>query len=336
VIALRALADGFRAVARSWGLAVVMLGTNLLMAAALAVPLAGEIERSLAKTDSSRRMLYGFDYSWWSHFADTRSGWVASFGPDILGAGFAFKNLDLLLKGALPLGAFSVPEDADDGEQALIDPIILAAGAGYLVLQVFLMGGVLTVLRGARGEWTARSLLHGAGFYFGRFLRITLLGLLLHGIVFALGGPLARWGDHQAREAVSETTATAWLLGRHAVLLAGLLLVSLVTSYARVITVLEERASAVLAVLSGASFCLRHLLRTAGQYAAVIVLGLLLLAAWRGVDGRWRTTGYKTQLVTLVLAEAMLLGRMALRLALAGGQISLYRRLTAASATPPS
>ena len=326
--ALRALADGFRAVGRSWGLAVLLLVANLGVAGALAVPLAGEIERSLAKTDSAYRMLYGFDYSWWSHRADTDRGWVTSFGPDILGAGFAFKNLELLLKGSLPLGLFATAE-ADEDAEPLIDPVILAVGGAYLVLQVFLMGGVLAVLRGAQGQWTVRSLLHGSGFYFGRFLRITLAGLLLDWIVFAANGPFAHWGDHLAREAVSETAATAWLLGRHAVLLAALLFVNLVTSYARVITVVEERASALLAMVSGAWFCLRHLLQTAGQYAAAGVLGLLLLVAWRGADALWPTTGYKTQLVTLALAEAMVLGRIALRLALAGGQISLYRRLRA-------
>ena len=335
--ALRALGEGFRTLGRAWGLAVVLLLVNVAVAALLAVPLAGALEEGLEHRDSARRMLYGFDFPWWSHWSDSRTGWTTSFGPEILGVGFAFRNLDLLLKGYLPLGLFAAPrrDDADAGAAAgaaagpEIDPVILGVGAAYLLLQVFLAGGVLSVLRGAQGVWTARSLLHGSGFYFGRFVRIALLALAVDWLIFRLNAPLARWVDHQARESVSESGAMAWLLGRHALLLLALLFVHLVSSYAKVITVLEERSSALLAMLSSLSFCLRHLLRAAGQYLVVALLGLALLALWHALDSAWTTTGYKTQLVTLLLAEALVLGRIALRLGLLGGQLALYRRLSA-------
>jgi hypothetical protein len=326
VSALHALGDGFRALARSWGLAVLLLVMNLLTAAVLAVPLASQMEHALAKTESARRMLYGFDYSWWSRWNDTRSGYATGFAPDIFGAGFAFKNVDLLLKGYLPLGLFA--DAPEEGTAPLVDPVVLGLGAFYLLMQVFLAGGVFSALRGAQGAWTTRGLLHGAGFYFGRFLRVTLVVLVLMAAVFALNAPLTRFAEERAREAVSERTAMAWLLGRHALLLVALLLVNLVASYARVITVLEERASALLAVFSAFAFCLRHLLRTTGQYALVALAGVVLLWLWYAVDSAWVTTGYKTQIVTLLLAQTLMLGRIALRLGLYASQIALYRRLS--------
>jgi hypothetical protein len=324
VTALRALAAGFRLVGRSWGLPVLLLAVNLLTAAILAVPLAGEMERSLAKSESAHRMLYGFDFPWWSQWHDTRAGHELAFAPDLFGVGFAFKNVELLLRGHLPLGLFASPPG--EGDDPLIDPLTLAIGGAYLLVQVFLAGGVLSALRGVGGAWTARGLWHGSGFYFGRFVRITVVTLLLLGAVFLLNRPLTRGVEHLAREAVSERTAMAWLLGRHALLLAVLLLVHLLASYARVITVLEERSSAVLAWWSALAFCLRHPLRTAGQLAVVGLAGVLLLALWHGVDSVWVTTGYKTQLVTLLLAQGLMLGRITLRVGLLAGQIALYRR----------
>jgi hypothetical protein len=334
VIALRALADGFRALGRSWGLAVLLLGVNLLTAAVLAVPLASEMETSLARSDSAQRMLDGFDFSWWSHWNDTRSGYAKGFGPDIFGMGFIFKNVDLLLKGYLPLGLFatrraSAGGDEDDDGGGTIDAVTLGLGGVYLLLQVFLAGGVLAVVRGTQGAWTVRGLLHGAGFYFGRFFRIWLVTLALWWLVFTVNAPLTRWVEHQAREAVSERTATVWLLGRHALLLAVLLGVHLVASYARVITVLEERTSSVLAYFSAFVFCLRHLLRAAGQLALVMLAGVVLLALWHALDSAWVTTGYRTQLVTLLLAQLLMLGRIGLRVGLQASQIALYRGLSA-------
>jgi hypothetical protein len=323
VTALRALGDGFRALARSWGLALALLAVNLLTAAVLAVPLAGEIEGSLARSEASRRMLYGFDYSWWSHWNDTRTGYLQGFSPAIFGNGFVYRNLELLLRGYVPLGLFAAPA-GDDGP--LVDRVTLGLGGLYVVLQVFLAGGVLSVLRSVQGAWTVRALLHGCGFYFGRFLRITLIALAAVWLVFALNAPFLRWVEHRAREAVSESSAMAWLLGRHALLLLALLAVHLVSSYARVITVVEERASAVMATFSSLAFCLRHPLAVAGQAALVGLAGLLMVALWTALDSVWVTTGYKTQLVTLLLAEALMLGRIGLRLGLQAGQIALFRR----------
>lgn len=326
--ALRALGDGFRALRRSFGLPALLLAVNLAAAAVLAVPLASEIEESLAQTESAHRMLYGFDFPWWSHWNDTHAGPATRFGPEIFGVGFAFKNLELLLRGFVPLGLFAAPPAPDDAP--LVDRVTLALGGIYLLVQVFLAGGVLSVLRGTQGAWTARGLLHGSGFYFGRFFRTTLIALGLMALVFLANVPLTRWAEHQAREAVSERTAMAWLLGRHALLLAALLFVHLVSSYAKVITVLEERSSAVLAFFSALVFCVRHFLRTAGQLAVVALFGLLLLGLWHAVDSVWVTTGYKTQIVTLLLAQALMFGRIALRVGLQASQIALYRRTTAA------
>ena len=76
---LQALAQGIRRVARSPGLVVLLLSVNLGSAALLAVPLARALEADLEHTDSARRMMHGFDFPWWSQWADAQRGWTASF-----------------------------------------------------------------------------------------------------------------------------------------------------------------------------------------------------------------------------------------------------------------
>lgn len=330
-----ALGQGFRRLARSAGLVPLLLLVNLASAALLAAPLARTLESDLHNKDAAREMRDGFDFPWWSQWSDAQRGWTASFAPDVFGVGFAFKNLDLLLRGYLPGGLFVArhAEAADDDgrdDGPGVDPVILALGAAYLVLQTFLAGGVLATLRGPQGGWTMRGLLHGSGFYFGRFLRLTALVLLVDGVVFGLNAPLARWADHNAREAVSETTAHFWLLGRHAVLLLALLWVNMVSGYARSIVVLEERKSALLALLSAFAFALARPLRTFGHYLAVAALGLALLLVWGVLDGLWPARGYSTQLVTFLMAQGLLAGRIALRLALSAGQLALLQRFAQA------
>ena len=335
-----AVAQGIWRLARTRGLVMLLLAVNVGSAALLAVPLARTLEADLAHTDAAGQMVRGFDFPWWSQWADGQRGWTGSFAPDVFGVGFAFRNVDLLLRGYLPAGLLRMGEDdpgsgaGRPGEQAGVDPVILALGAAYLLLQTFLAGGVLAILRAPRGGWSVRGLLHGSGFYFGRFLRLALLVLLLDVLLFLLNEPLARWADHQAREAVSETTAAAWLLGRHALLLLAILWINMVSGYARAIVVLEERASAALALLSALAFAVARPLRAFGHYLSIAALGVALLFLWHILDSRLEPAGYASQMVTLLLAQGLMAGRIGLRLALWAGQIALLRRFAAPA--PPA
>ena len=138
---IRGLRDGLRAAGRNWGLTLLLLGLNLAAAAGLALPLAGMLEEGLAHRDAAQNMLHGFDYAWWSEWSERQTGFARDFGPELFGVGFVFRNLELLLAGQLPAGLFA------SGAAAQADPLVLALGAAYLVLQTFLAGGLLGVLR---------------------------------------------------------------------------------------------------------------------------------------------------------------------------------------------
>jgi len=317
---LASLRDGGRSLGLNWGLIVLVLVTNLGFALVLAVPLAFQLEGELENRGASSAMMYGFDYDWWSHWSERQEGPESALGPELLGTGFALKNLELLLKGWLPAGLF-----ARGADRPLVDPLILALGLVYLVLQAFLTGGITSVFRRPRGGWTLRGLVHGCGFYFGRMLRLSLLAIGAAGIVFALNAPFAKWLDGLAREAVSGRTALVLTLGRYALLLIALLLVHMVFSHARVLMVREERLSALLATLSSLGFCARRLLPAFGQYVALAAVAVALVAVFAIADSWLTVIGYRSQLVALVLFEAFVAARIALRLWLVASQLELQR-----------
>ncbi len=312
-----ALRAGFRSVARNPGLVALVLLANLALALVLAVPLSMQLEGDLANRGAASGMMYGFDYDWWSEWSEGQKGPSSALSPDILGTGFAFRNLELLLQGTLPGGLFA------GGGRALLDPTILGVGAVYLLLQVFLTGGILGVFRSPRGGWTARGLVHGSGFYFGRMLRVSLLALAAAGLVFALYAPFARRVDDLAREAVSGRTALLLVLGRYALLLLALVFVHMVSSHAKVLVVREERLSAGLAVLSSLGFCARNLISALGQYVVVGAAGAALVVLFGALDARLAVVGWRSQLVALALFQAFVAARIALRLGLLASQLEL-------------
>jgi hypothetical protein len=316
------IVGGLQAVFRSWGLLALLLAVNIAVPALLAIPLSGVLQHDLDHRDAASAMMYGFDHAWWSRWSDSQSGFAASFRPEILGSGFVLRNWELLLRGELPVPGWSHQED---GERASLDGAIAGLGLLYLLVQAFLAGGILTVFRAPQGSWSVRGLVHGSGFYFGRFLRLGLLVFLVDSCLLALNVPLARLVDTHAREEVSEVAALTWVFGRYILLAIALLFVHMISSYAKVITVLEERSSALLAFVSSLFFCLGRLVRTAGHYALVLLLGAGLLAFWTFLDGSVGVTGYKTQLLAFLLGQAFIVGRLSLRLGLLGGQMEIYR-----------
>lgn len=318
----RAFKDGFAAVGRNWGLALLLLAVNVGLAALLAVPLFGVLAEDLHERPAAERVRDGFDFTWWERFHDSRKGFTEAYGPEIEGAGFAFRNLDLLLRGHLPARLF---DRGEKGGADTLDPLILGVGVLYLVVTLFLSGGVLSVLRRPQGGWKLRGLIHASGFYFGRLFRLALLTLALYGLVFALNAPLARWADFQGREALSETGALAWAFGRRALLLLALAAVFVLSSYAKAVIVLEERASALLALVSALGFGLRRFFAVAGHALLCFLALLALTVAWSAFDAHWATTGYATQLVTLVGMQLFMGARIAVRLAFLGGALALYR-----------
>jgi hypothetical protein len=332
---MRELREGLLTLRRSLGLIPVLLAVNLGLAALLAVPLGLALERDLRNTDAALRMTQGFDYDWWSEWSSRQTGPGRQLSPDILGLGFAVKNLDLLLKGHLPARLFSglAAVQRPDGARAeapSLDPLVLGLGVLSMLAHAFLAGGVLGVFKAPQGRWTLRGLVFGSGFYWGRLVRVSLLSLVAAGLVFALWAPLSRGAEHLARESVSETAALGWSFARYLLLGLGLGLVHMASSYAKIAVVLEDRASAVLAFLSGASFAARNLGRSALQYAAVALAGGALLGAFALGDTAFEPTGFPSQVVFLVLAEALIASKVALRLWLLASQVALYRRAAGA------
>lgn len=314
---MRALADGFRSLLRNYGLVLLVLASNLALALVLAVPFSSQLRADLVHTGASSRMMYGFDYEWWSRFDSRARGFASAFAPDLVGTGFVYRNLDLLLRGAVPGGLFSGGAGAD--------PALLGLGLVYWLLQVFLSGGLIGVFRAPAGGWTFRGLVHGSGFYFARLLRVSLLALAGAGLVYAGYARLAHWTNALAEEAVSERSALAIVLGRSALLLGALVCVHAVSSYAKVIVVCEERRSALLAVASSLGFCARNLGAALGQYLVVGALGLALIALFSVLDGRLQVSGWSSQLVALALFEGFVAARIALRLGLLAGQVELQQ-----------
>ncbi len=261
---LTAFRDGIR---RVNGAPVMLLGmflATLAIAWPLSFALRGLIEASLGHSLAAETAARGVNYDWWQEFSSQATGLAATFVPSIAGFGAVLDNLSGLADN-LPLAA-----------------PIAGVIATWLLTWSFLSGGVID--RYARGRPTRSAGFFAAcGTHFWRFLRLGILALAAYSFLFGVvhGWLFTGLYESWTRDVNVERTAFFIRLACYAAF--GLLLVatSVVFDYARIRIVVEDRRSAIGAVVAGARFAARHRGSVTGLYAlnGLTFLAIVLLYA---------------------------------------------------------
>ena len=243
------------------------------------------------------------------------TGLRATLTPSVIGVAAPLTNLGAVIDGRLPA------------------PATMAVSAVYFVVWAALWGGVIRRFAhdralGPRGftEASARS--------WWRLLRLGAIGLAGYLVLFLtvhalLFGPVYEW----AAAGAIERTAFVWRVGFAVLFVSVLAWFSQVLDYARIAAVLSERASVMTALKNGASFVGRQPMSVVRLWLINGVLFAGLLTAYGAVE--FVPGGSVPRLSrVLVIGQAYIVARLALRLLLAASQVRLYQRATAAATAP--
>src|SRR4051812_12937042 len=235
--AANAFKEGLR---RVNGAPVVLAGAfavTLLVALPLSLALQQMIAAHLGSSLAADSAVAGANYDWWQEFAGQATGLGKTFVPSILGFGAVLTNLQGIVDN-LPLAS-----------------TIAGVTAAWLIVWSFLSGGILDRL--ARGRRTrAHGFFAACGVHFWRLLRLGAVAWLAYAFLFPY---VHRWIFANVvagltADAASERAAFLFRLAAYA--LFGLLLLgcNLVLDYARIRIVVEDRRSAIGALLAGGRF----------------------------------------------------------------------------------
>jgi len=303
----RSWLDGLRRVLAAPAVIAGVFAATLLTAAPLALAMRGAIESHLGRSLVAGGVAEGIDYDWWQEFASQATGLGATFSPTIVGFAATLRNLSGLLSA---------------------QPEILqlnAALAFYLLAWAFLSGGILD--RYARRRPTrAHGFFAAAGTCFWRFLRLGILAGIAYWFLFTY---VHEWlfGDlytRATRDVTAERVAFAWRAALYAVFGALLLAVNVTVDYARIRAVVEDRRSAIGAVMAALGFIARHPGPVAGLYALNALVFVLLLAAWAVVSPGVTGAGLSMWLAFLG-GQLYILARLLLKLQFMASQTALFQ-----------
>ncbi len=250
-----ALRDGLR---RVFGAPVVLLGATLLTAS-LALPLQGVLDAGAPAIAPTMRSGTASAGQWWRQCAAPAIGVTRSLAAAVTGCGAQAASL------AGPASPGHPPH-----------PVLIAyLLGGGLLLWTFLSGGIHD--RFARDRPTRSvGFFAACGMYAARLVRLRLLALLVYGVLLGPVHDLVFHTVYPLAGNASPSTQTAVRVSLYLLFTALLGGIVLVFDYARVRAVVEDRRSAMGAVLAGWRFVRRRPLMCVGLFAAN---SLVLLAA---------------------------------------------------------
>jgi hypothetical protein len=302
-----AFRDGIRRVNGAPMVVAGMFAVTLLVALPLSYALRGMIAAHLGPSLAAESAAAGADYDWWQEFSAQAVGLGTTFAPSIVGFGAVLDNLGDLL------------------DNIGLATTIAGATAAWLVVWSFLSGGVID--RFARGRPTrSHGFFAACGIHFWRFLRIGAVAWLAYAFLFEYvhGWIFTTAFEGLTRNVTVERTAFAYRVGGY--LIFGLLLVlcNIVFDYARVRIVVEDRRSALGALLAGARFVARHAGAAVGLYTLNAVAFLLLVSIYAAVAPGAPGSGLSMWLV-LGLGEAYILARHYLKLLFYASETAFFQ-----------
>lgn len=312
-----ALLQGFGRVRRAKRFMAWIYLCNLLLALLLVLPLTGLLRESLGHSLAAEQLRRGFNPDWFAEFQAEASGLGASLDPSVVGIGAVLNGLEAFLTGDL-FRAYAG---------------VVAVGALYLLLWTFFAGGVLDFYNSTAPP-DRETFLSACARYFPRFLRLALFAALCYYLIYSrvlegLGG----FVSERLRDVVDERVAFLWTAAKYLVVLFLLAAVNMVFDYARILTVIENRRSMLLALLRSIRM-MGTSLRPAGLYLLVTLVGLVFLGIYGLLPNKpWEQT-WRGVTVTLAAGQLYILTRIWTRLLFYASQSALCSSLTAPA--PPS
>jgi hypothetical protein len=304
---LAVLRDGIRRVNRAPVVIACVFVVTLAAALPFSMIMRDALQAHLGNSMIADQVASGVNVQWWSEFTQQAGTLGRTFQPGIIGFAAVLDNLSAFADG--------------DARPAPV----LWLGAAYLLMWLFLAGGILD--RYARARPTrSYEFFTACGVYFARFLRMAPFIAMAYYVLFAIVHPLLidRLFGELTRDVTVERTAFFIRLALYAVFGMLLALVSIVFDYAKVRAVVEDRRSMIGAIAAGARFARRNAAAVGALYAATGCLFVTLLAVYAIAAPGAGSTGAGVW-IGLAIGQFYLLGRLWIRLVFFASETALFQ-----------
>jgi len=303
----RAVFSGLSTVGHRRRLVLLVWSLPTLIALVGAIAVESELRAFIGPSGLVDELSGPIDLGALEELADGADGLATTLRPVRLSGAAIFENLEALIFG-----------DWIEQHRGLV-----AIGILYVLMWIFIQGGVIADLIEQPKELQFRILLENCGRHFSRLLRLALLSGLGYYGVYRIGRRLFPWIEDATIDVTSERIVLSLYLAAALGMVGLLASVHMISEYAKIAIIRHGRRSSVLSALSALFQVARHPLQVYGVATVfALLLGGLQAAYFRlSPPADWRGTVAIAS--TFMVAQIYLVCRWTLRLSRMSAQIHL-------------
>jgi hypothetical protein len=305
--AIQALRDGVTKVGRAPVILACVFVATLIAALPFSILVRDSVASHLGNSMAAAEAARGLNYQWLAEYQAQAGEIGKTLRGRVIGFAAVLDNLSTLL-------------DNDDRP-----PSILWLGAAYLLLWLFLAGGILD--RYARNRPTrSHEFFTACGVYFGRFLRLAPIIAATYYALFAVVHPVLfnKVYGSLIRDVTVERTAFFYRLALYLIFGALLVTANVIFDYAKVRAVVEDRRSMIGALSASARFIRRNFSAVAVLYLTNGLIFITVLIIYALVAPGMGSTAM-TAWFGFVISQLYLLARLWARLVFSASEIALFQ-----------
>ena len=279
---------------------------TFLLAWPLAVTLRGMLAEHLGASLAAETAVSGANFDWWNEFLAQAAGIGQTFVPAILGFAAVLKNISGLA-------------DANG-----LPTVIASAITAHIVVSIFLLGGVVDRLARDRGIG-AYGFFAACGTFFFRLLRLGAIAAAVYWLLFTTvhAWLFDRVYVEATRDIAVERTAFVYRVVLYGAFGAIVIAFNIWFDYAKVRMVVEDRRSALGALVSALRFIVRHAVSVLGLYLLDLFAFVLVLLVYATVAPG--AAGGFAAWIGFLIGQLYIALRVAVRLLFTASEVALFQ-----------
>ncbi|MCX6133703.1 MAG: hypothetical protein NTU47_07820 [Ignavibacteriales bacterium] len=248
-----------------------------------------------------------------------RDAMVAGFGASMAPAG---------LMGGLDFTVLSDFMNFHAAELSAVFRQITWAIVVYMLVNSFLAGGVLTILRKEYGGYSTSEFFEGCGTYFGRFLRLFVVcAIVLLLLVLIMTLFLAMLSSVFIEDSASEVTTVVFTMVQIVLFFLPVVLLLMIADYTKISIVVNNERRVLKTAWRSMKFVFSHLFKTFGLELLMLLVPVVLFAIYALLDLAIGMTTNLTIVVMLVIQQLFIASRAWTKVLFFEGERSMFESL---------
>ncbi len=210
--------------------------------------------------------------------------------------------------------------------------VIIAVVVIYTVIQTFFLGGMVAVFHQPKKNHTV-DFFYGGVKYFIRFMKVTLISVLLYALAFMINdylGDFISWLFKNTESVWWEFTARSL---RYLLLIFLIGVTSLFSDYSKISLAVKDTTEVARGVYYAAVFVKKNFYIVFLTFLMVSVLGALGVLVYNLIELSIPRTPFYLLIITFILQQMLIIFRLFIRMFFCATEVSLYKDLSADTIT---